>query len=230
MEDVVDGAGVEVGGGGGAALCGEGEVGMEGFDGAGGAISGGAAEFDEIVGGGDGDEEAAVGLEDAVELRGVATGGDGENEREGFVGVGDLAIGVGEDPFAVGIAAGGGEDSRGRDVDAVAAAAGEFDEAAEIEAVAAAGVEDLVGGGGVSEFADGLEEGRGDAAVVEAAAGVDGGGGVAGFAGAAVLRLEEGEMAVAADIEGVLLGAVVGAAGPGEGLATAPDSTDEHRP
>lgn len=56
VEDVVDGAGVEVGGGGGAALAGEGEVGMEGFDGAGGAVSGRAAEFDEIVGGGNGDE------------------------------------------------------------------------------------------------------------------------------------------------------------------------------
>ena len=229
-EDVLDAVGVEVGGGGGPALGFEGEVGCEGFDGAGDTVAGGAAEFDEVVRRGDGDQETAAGAEDAAVFGGIAAGGDGEDEGETLVRVGNHAVRVGEDPFAGRIAAGGGEDGGKGDIDTVAMATGLFDEGAEIVAVAAARVEDFVGGGGVGKFADGVEEGDGDTAVVEAAASVDGAGGIAGFARAAVLRLEKSDVPVPADVEGVFLRAGIGAAGPGEGLAATPDSTDEHRP
>ena len=78
-EDVEDGGRVEVGDRGDALVGEEGEVGAEGFDGPFDAVAGGAAEFDEVFGGGDGDEEAAVGAEDAVEFGGVHAGGDGED-------------------------------------------------------------------------------------------------------------------------------------------------------
>lgn len=57
---------------------------------------------------------------------------------------------------------------------------------------------------------------------------MDGFGGVAGVFGPAVLGLEEVEVAAAGDVEGVMPGAGVGVAGPGEGLAAAPDGTEEH--
>lgn len=60
-EDVVDGIGVEVSGGGGALVGEEMEVGGEGGDGGFDAVAFGAAEFHEIVGRGNGDEEAAGG-------------------------------------------------------------------------------------------------------------------------------------------------------------------------
>ena len=228
VEDIGDGGGVEVGGGSGAAMGGEGEVGGECCGGAIDAVAGGAAEFDEVVGGGDGEEEAAGGTEDAVELGGVSAGGDGEDEGEGLARVGDLAVGVGEDPLAVGIAAGGGEDGGLGDIDAVALGAGLFGEGAEVVAVAAAGVEDGVGGGGGGKVADGVEQGEEEALGGEAAAGVDCFGGVARVFGPAVLGLEEVDVAAAGNVEGVKPGAGVGVAGPGEGLAAAPDGTEEH--
>ena len=64
-------------------------------------------------------------------------------------GVGDEAVGVGYDPFAFGVAAGGGVDGGDGDVQAVGVEGGLFGQGAQVEAFAAAGVENrFVGGWG----------------------------------------------------------------------------------
>lgn len=177
--EVADGAGIERGGGGGALLVLESEERSEGLDGAADAVPGRAAEFDEIDGGGDGDEELAAGSEDAAEFGRVHAGGDGEDFREGFADARDDTIGIGDEPMAVGVAPGGEIDGGDGDIDAGSLETVKERETAEIEAIAAAGIEDGVVTGGSEQTADGVEKGRGDAGMVEAAAGGDGFRGVA---------------------------------------------------
>ena len=227
-EDVENGGGIEVGNGRDALVRDEVEGGTECFDGPFDAIAGGPAEFHEVLRGGDGDEEAAIRAKDAAEFGGVHAGGDGEDEGEGRVGVGDLAVGIGDNPLAPGVAAGRGIDGGDGDIDAVGLAGGLLGEGAEIEAVAAAGVENDVLGGGGGEVDDGGEEGGGDATVVEAAASGDGGGGVAGVFGAAVLGLEKVGVAGAGHVEGVAAGAEEAAVRGGEGLLAVADGANEH--
>ena len=181
--------GAEIGGGGGAALGAQGEKGGELGEGAGGAVTSSAAQFDEIVRSGDGNQQAATGAEDATELGGLTAGGDGEHERERSVGEGQKAVGVGDNPFAVWVAAGGGCDRGDGDVDAVGSEAGLGREGSQVEAVAATGVENSVARLSREETGDGLEQRRGHAKVMEAAAGGYRVGSVSGVAGTAVLRL-----------------------------------------
>ena len=98
VENVLNGTGVEVGGGGDAALVDELEAGRERGDGLGGAVAADAAQLEEIVGGGDGDQQAAIVAQDAAEFGGVHARGDGKKQGERVVRIGDEAIGVGDDP------------------------------------------------------------------------------------------------------------------------------------
>lgn len=205
MEDVFYGFGVQVGSGGDAALVDDLELRRECVDGLGDAFPSGAAQFEEIVGCRDGDQQAAIFAQDAAKFGRVHACGDGEKQRERTIGEGDKAISVGDDPLARGIAAGGGIDGRDGDIDAVREAAGFGREAGGIEAFSAAGIEKKIVGVGRGEIGDGSEERLSHAAIVESAARGDGGLGIAGLAGSAVLRLEEIDVAAAREVEGMSL-------------------------
>lgn len=200
-QDVGHAGGVEGGGGGDTFAGSEGEVAGEGFDGAVDAVTAGAAEFDEIFRGWDGDQEPAAGMQHAAELGRVHAGGNGDDGGEGAIGIGNGAVGIGNDPGAGGVLLRRGVDGGDGDIDAVGGKAGLGGERTEIEAFAAAGVEDGFLGLGGEHGGDAGQKRRGDATGVQAAAGGDGIGGVAGVFGFLVLGLKEVNVAAAGDVE-----------------------------
>jgi len=143
------------------------------------------------------------------------------------VGVGDEAVGVGDDPGVGWITLGGGGDGGQGDVDSVGLAVGLCGQICQVETVAGADVEEGVGGRGLEGLGDGFQQRPGEAEVVEIAAGGDGGGGVAGIFGAAVLGLEKVDVAGAGDVEGVVVGAGEAGGLAGEGGVTVADSAEE---
>ncbi len=108
----------------------------EGLDRSRNAIaSASSAEFDQIVGSGNRDEQ--ISASDSPKFCCVHPASDREDEIERCIGVGDESIGIRHDPFALRIASRSEIDRRGRNVDPGAAAEG-----TEVVAVAAACVED----------------------------------------------------------------------------------------
>ncbi len=170
----------------------------------------------------------AAGGEDTLELGSVAAGGDGDEVGEGGREEGEVAIGIGNHPGAVGVAAGGKIDGGGGEIDTGGAAAGGGSEGAEVGAFATADVEEGVVGGEGEGLEKSIENGGEEATVVEAAAGGDGGFGIAGLGGAAVLRLEQIPVAGASAVEGMAAGAGGGRSSEGEGLPALADGASEH--
>lgn len=191
----------------------------------GSTVGGGAAEFFQVFGRGSGEKEAAVGSEKAVEFGGLAAGGDGEQQREGSGGKGEGAIGIGDDPKGLRVAAGGEINGGGREVDAGGLASGALLDFTQKKAFAAAEVEEMVGGGDVGEKE--VEEGAGVAVIVEETAGEGSGFRIAGVGGAFVLGLEEVEVAGAGKVEGMAMGTEEGAVVRGKGLAAGADGAKE---
>ena len=124
MQDVLHGGGVEIGARGDAAPIDEREVLRECLDRSGHAIAARAAQFDQIVGRGNGDQQASVVAQDTPEFGRIHPRRDRQDDRERAVGVGHEAVGIGDDPLASGIAPRGGIHGRNRDVDAMRIEAG----------------------------------------------------------------------------------------------------------
>ena len=108
MQDVLNGGSVQIGGSGDAALIDERERRCECLDGAAHAITARAAQLDEIVRRGKGNEKASVVAQDTPEFARIHPCRDGKDGGEGTVGIRHEAIGVGHDPFAAGVAPRGG--------------------------------------------------------------------------------------------------------------------------
>lgn len=161
------------------------------------------AELEEIVGGRDGHQEPPAGSKDAGELAGIHPGGDRGDGGERAVGVRQEAIRIRHDEVRVAMAARRGVDGRDGDVDAVTLRLTGVHDRAEVVAFAAAGIEHGVAGGEREEVDHGAHERRGKPAIEEAPAGGDGFGAVAGLRRAAVLRLEEVDVAAARHVEGM---------------------------
>ena len=68
MQDIVNRGRVEIGRGRDAALLGEREIARKRLDGSRGAVAAFAAQFNEIIRRGDGDQEASLGPQDASEF------------------------------------------------------------------------------------------------------------------------------------------------------------------
>ena len=168
-----------------------------------GAVAPGAAQLDEIVRRGNGDKETPVIAQHAPEFCWIHARGDGEDDGERAVRIRHGAIGVGDHPFAFGIAARGGVDRGDRDIDPMGVASGLALQQAEVETVAASGVENNVAGSCGQRFGDGAIQRRGDATVMQAAAGGDGIHGIAWMFRAPLLWLQQIDVPAACDVEGM---------------------------
>ncbi len=104
MQEILNGGSVEIGACRDAALRGEGEVPREGCNRSRDAVAAFAPNFNQIIGGGDGDQKASVGTQDAPEFHGVHPPRNREDNRERVVGVGHHAIGVRHHPLAFRVA------------------------------------------------------------------------------------------------------------------------------
>jgi len=168
-----------------------------------------SAQFDQIVGSGNCDEQ--ISASDSPKFFCVHAAGDREDEIEGCVGIGDESIGIRHDPFALRIASRREIDRRGRNVDPGPAAEG-----TEVVTVAAAGVEDRLlsmpsplGEGGAKRRVRGdhrpnrIEQRLGVTAIEKPPPRRHRLGRVAGISRAALLRLQQIDIAAARDVEGV---------------------------
>ena len=88
MQDIVDGGSVQIGRCGGAAPVDEREGGRECLDGAGDAVAARAAQLDEILRRGKGDEKTSAVAEDTPEFARIHPRRDGEDDGERAAGVG----------------------------------------------------------------------------------------------------------------------------------------------
>ncbi len=156
-----------------------------------------AAQFDEIVGAGNRDEQPAVIVQHPRELLRVQARGNGENGPEAAIGERQEAIGIGHDPAAGGIAPRCRIDRRGRDVDAVSLLRCDR---AEVIALAASGIENG-SVGRIEKREDRIEQRLREAAVEEAAPRGDCLRRVARHFRAPVLRLQQIEVAAARGVE-----------------------------
>ena len=104
VQKILNGGSVEIGGGRDATLLGEGEVAREGFNRSRDAVAAFAANFNQVIGRGDGNQKASVGAQDALEFWRIHPARNRKDGRKRVVGVGDYAIGVGHHPLAFGVA------------------------------------------------------------------------------------------------------------------------------
>ncbi len=104
VQEILNGGSVEIGGGRDATLLGEGEVAREGFNRSRDAVAAFAANFNQVIGRGDGNQKASVGAQDALEFWRIHPARNRKDGRKRVVGVGDYAIGVGHHPLAFGVA------------------------------------------------------------------------------------------------------------------------------
>ncbi len=112
MQDVLNGGGVEIGCGRGPALGDELEFGLECLHRSGYAVAACAAQFDEVVTRGKGDEKPAIILQNAPEFARIHPRRDRQDEGEGPAGIRHKAIGIRHDPLALGVAPRRGVDGR----------------------------------------------------------------------------------------------------------------------
>ena len=210
-QDIVNGAGIELGSGSDAAPVDQRKVGREGLDGtidpiAAGCLCG-TAKLDEIVGRGKGNQEASVVAQDTPEFARIHAAGDRQNDGEGAVGVRQESIGIGHDPLAAAV--------RWRitprreihgpsgDIDAVRLKTSLAGERAEVETVPASGIENHVGRTRGDHLGDSHQQRLGHAAIVQSPTGRDGRQRVAGLLRPALLRLQQVEVSAAGDVEGM---------------------------
>lgn len=133
----------------------EGESASESIDRLGYTIAPRAAQFDEIAGGGNGDEEAAAVPQNPPEFHRIHTRRDRQNDGERPIRIGHHAIGIRNYPLAVRVAPRGCVNGRDRDIDPMRIAPGIALESAEVETIAAAGIENHVAGSRGDGFRDG---------------------------------------------------------------------------
>ena len=157
MEHVLNGGGVEIGCSCDAALIDELEITREGLNRPFHTITARASQLDEIVRGGEGNQESSIVAENAPKFTRIHSRCDGEDDGEGPVGVRHEAIGIGHDPLAARITARRGIHGWNRDVDAVRGEASLLGEGTEMEAVATAGVENDVARGWSDDIGDAME-------------------------------------------------------------------------
>ena len=113
------------------------------------------------------------------------------------------AVGIGNDPLAFGIGARGGVHGGNRNVEAMRGEAGLASEGAKVKAITASGVEHDVLGTRLQNVRDGAREGLSDSAVVQSASRSYCARGVARLLRAAVLWLEQIDVAALGDVEGM---------------------------
>jgi hypothetical protein len=160
-------------------------------------------ELDQIVRARDDEEQPAVVVEDAMELGRVPARGDGRHRREGRGGIGQGAVGVRHDEVEARVPRGPRLDRGNRDVDAVALAPEARRERAQVVALAAADLEQRIRRDDRQQVADRAGELRLEAAGQEAPPRRDGGGGISRSGRAAVLGLQQVDVAAPGDVEGM---------------------------
>ncbi len=95
------------------------------FDGAGDAVAprlrrqAAAAQFDEIAGSRQGDEQFAVRNQDARQFGGIHAARDAHGGGKRAIAVGQKAVRISNHPFTSGVSFGGSFDGDGRDIHAV---------------------------------------------------------------------------------------------------------------
>ncbi len=132
----------------------EGEAISESIDRLADTIAPRAAQLDEIVRGGNGDEEAPAVPQNPPEFRRIHAPRDRQNDCERPIGIGDHAIGIRNDPLAFCVAPRGCVNGRDGDIDPVGLTSGSALESTEVETIAAAGIENHVAGSRVDGFRD----------------------------------------------------------------------------
>jgi hypothetical protein len=200
-QDVLNGGSVQIGRGGGAAPVGKSEALGECRDGSRHPITAGAAQFDEILGRGKGDEEASSVAQYTPEFARIHPRCYRKDDRERSVGVGYEAIGIGHDPLASRVAPRGGIDGRNRDVDAVRVEARLAFEGTKVEAVTATGVENDIARTHGYHLRDRVEQRLGHTAIVQSPPRCHGGRRVAWLPRSPVLRLKQVGVSAARDVE-----------------------------
>ena len=203
MQNVAHGGGVQIGGGGDAALIEEREAVREGLERPVDAIAARAAQFDQIVGRGKRDQQPPAVAQNPPELARIHPRGDREQDGERPVGDRHDPIGIGHHPLALRVAPRGCIHRRDGDIDAMGVEVRFALDGAEVEAVAAAGIQNHVVGSGRHGLRD-----RRDAGVPSRPCHAIAGApprrrSIARMFGAPLLRLQQVDVAAARDIEGV---------------------------
>jgi hypothetical protein len=128
---------------------------------------------------------------------------DGHDDRKKTLGVGHEPIGIGDDPFTLGVTAHRGFNGWDRNVDAVRAASGLAGQAAQVEAITTSGIEIYVVSGCGQNLRDGVQQRPAYAAIMQSPPRSNGRDGVARLVRSAVLRLEQVDVSAARHVEGM---------------------------
>jgi tetratricopeptide (TPR) repeat protein len=185
------------------------------------------AQFDDIVGSGDGYQQHPVIAHHAAVLGRVEPRSDRHDEREVACAIRQEPIGVSDDPRSIAIAPGCGIDRRRGDVDAMEFAAGGRAHGREMMALSATGIEDRAGDRCRAESDDRFDDRRGVAGIEKAPAGGDRLRGVSRIRRLAILRLQEIAVPASREVERVAPGAHEAARLLREGLVTFADGTEQ---
>ncbi len=197
----MNGGSVEIGRGGNAVPINEPEVVRECLQRSGHSIAARAAQFEEILRPGNGDQEASVVAQDPPEFAGIHPRGDRQDDRERAIGVRHEAISIGHYALATWVASRRGINGRNRNVDTMRIEAGLASKGAEVETVAAAGIKNDVAGRSAHDVRYRPQERFGDAALVQSPAPRDGGRSVARLIRSPVLWLKQVDVPAARDVE-----------------------------
>jgi hypothetical protein len=201
MQDIANGGGGEINGGRNAALLNEREIVRERLDSSGHAVTAFAAQFNEIIRRGDGDQEASSGPQDTPEFGRIHPPRDREDERKGAVGEGDNAICIGYYPLTSWVAPRRSINSWNRDIHAMRGEPSLAGKAPKIKTVAAAGIKNDIAGRCPHNLASGAQQRRGHAKVMQPPPPSKGGRRVSRLLGSPLLRLKQIDVPAASDIK-----------------------------
>ena len=167
------------------------------------AITSSAAQFNQVIWSGDGNQKATVAAQDAPKFTGIHSPGYRENERERAVRIGYHAVGVSHHPLALGEATRRGLNRRNRNIDTMRLESGSPCEVAEIKPATATSVKNDVLGCNIGDLGNRVQKRRRHAKIVQTLPADKSSRGVAWMLGPPLLRLQQVDVSASGDVEGM---------------------------